>query len=677
MPSIVFRRLVIKVALFAVTGSLWLLSGCNIFSPLAADDQKDLTYRGLILKGNQAINDKDYVAAESYFQSAIEMNFRGSEAYLYHSKSLMNKYDIDYNTLNKEFELRRNKDGKGKKGIPFVDSTTTLKTIDSIYYPIAQSVENLEHIIRKKSTPILLSAGFSLAPDGDTANDGKISEGVARLDLGLLEAVKAMLGPLDLDGDNHISAECGKRTCPTLEAACIITPAYLKICKDGIGSEVIRFTNFKQLTRSLDINNLSSEDVRARQVSSNPNDINEFLDKMSGPIAGSTFNLDSVTGSMNQHNEAKLSSNLSEIVGNIKDLSFFLSYMRYNDLVDNDYDVSSASGTGPRMVWHDFDKDGGIRWDYDTDSITMAGFQGIANPDVYNIGHPLHRKFHPELYVKFTDIEWTKRAVAGDKSKNSRKSIMIDHCIEVANQMNETGTGPGKVDAALKLNLTSVICSTTTTILKPTILPPKHSDWVGGTYGIDEEEVDDRDNDYDGIKDEDARNALGMDDDDDALLTMAMIGTTPKPMVWSDVAGHLNTCPDIDIAKTMMDKPFQRQFCIGSLEHRVYLAQHGGGIDTLKSGRDSLKTYYSSFLGEGPNKNCLEDFDKLDPVYRAAVGVLTSADPIARLACQYKHIWIAGMPPRSEWTSGVLGIDEEIMDGVDNDGDGWTDEDVK
>ena len=98
-------------------------------------------------------------------------------------------------------------------------------------------------------------------PDGDTASDGYISEGVARLDLGLLEAVKAMLGPLDLDNDNHISRICGQNYCPNLDPTCMATPAYTSHCKDGITSEIIRFDNFKLLTRNLDINNLSSDDV--------------------------------------------------------------------------------------------------------------------------------------------------------------------------------------------------------------------------------------------------------------------------------------------------------------------------------------------------------------------------------------------------------------------------------
>ena len=168
MPSIVSRRPVaVWVSVFVAVCGLMLLAGCNLFSPLASDDADNLTYRGLILKGSQAINDKDYTSAQGYFVAAMALNPKGAEAFLFSSKALMNKYRIDYNSLNKEFDIRRNKDGLGKPGIPFIDSTTTIEGIDSIYYPVAQSVENLEHIIRKKTLPIVLSGGYFLPPDGD------------------------------------------------------------------------------------------------------------------------------------------------------------------------------------------------------------------------------------------------------------------------------------------------------------------------------------------------------------------------------------------------------------------------------------------------------------------------------------------------------------------------------
>lgn len=666
----------------AGTAAAW-LAGCNLFSPLASDGSGELSYRGLILKGSQAINDGDYAAAEHWFALAKQADYRGSEAYLFHSKALAGLYKIDYGTLNDEFNAHRGVDGQEKKkGIPFVDSNTTVEGIDSIYYPVAQSVENLEHILRKSRDSLFIPGGKTLPPDGDTAGDGRVTDGVARLDLGLLQTLKGMLGPLDLDGDNHISRECGRGLCPGADdsaalAACPAAAEYRAECKEGPLSEYNRFERFKQLTRNIDIDNIDSKDVRAKQVSSDPNEINQFLDMMIEPIAASRYNLDSVTQAMDDHDQAKLSGQLNDIVSDVGDLAGFLGYMRYNDQLDNDFDAQDPRRP-VRMVWHDYNKDGGIMYDYD-DPDVLPYLTTARNAQCVNIGHPLHRRLHPELYVRFDDPEWTSLPIASDTSKNSRKAIMIKHCSDVAANLDVDGN---KVTEALKLELQTVVCSTYTSLLKPDVKPPARngvvrSDWQDGPFGTDEEEFDDRDNDYDGLKDEDTRNAKGMDDDDDGILDTSMIGTAPAPMVWHDVAGHGNACPDIDTTQPMPDPPFQRKFCIGSLEHRIYLAQHYG--------RDSLKAYYSQFQvnpESGGNSNCQDDFKKLPDAYKQA-AMRESKDSTAfmddvGLACQFKHIWKSGIPPpNSEWTSGVFGVDEEIPDGVDNDGDGWIDEDVK
>jgi hypothetical protein len=77
------RRAVPALGLFSAAAGLWVLSACNVFSPIASDDDKDLTYRGLILKGNKAINDEEYADAAAFFAQAKAMDPRGSEAYLY------------------------------------------------------------------------------------------------------------------------------------------------------------------------------------------------------------------------------------------------------------------------------------------------------------------------------------------------------------------------------------------------------------------------------------------------------------------------------------------------------------------------------------------------------------------------------------------------------------------
>jgi hypothetical protein len=223
-------------------------------------------------------------------------------------------------------------------------------------------------------------------------------------------------------------------------------------------------------------------------------------------------------------------------------------------------------------------------------------------------------------------------------------------------------------------------------VLLPSVTPPASSDWIGGAAGVDEELIDEFDNDYDGIKDEDARNLKGYDDDDDAQVTMLHLGNLPVAvMAWQDAPDHVNHCPDIDVTQPMnrdplvgnatVDSLLKRQNCIGSLEHRLYLAKR---VSTDATYLDSLIAYYSA-QGDPRNsadtvKNCMDDYRrKLSQTYKDALGI---TDAVANVACRFKHIWIAPIPPRSEWTSGVFGLDEERYDCIDNDGDGWIDEDL-
>lgn len=660
--------------------ALWVLSGCNLFAPLAADDSGDLNYRGLILKGSEAINDRDYAGAAGYFKRAMALNPRGSEAYLFHSKAIISQYGVDYSELNLNFECKRQTRNLARcqeekidtNGVPFVDSTTTVEGIDSVYYPVATAVRNLEHILRKSKDTIALGGPWKMYPDGDTASDGRVSDGVARLDLGLLQAVKAMLAPLDLDGSDRIDRVCGLNLCAAGDDACRLRAPYTQKCKEGAASEINRLESFKKLTKRVSLDNLDSKDVNARNVSTNPNDINSFLDAMQGPVAGSSFNLDSVTGAMKSHNEQKMSDQLEGIVSNITDLNNFLSYMRYNDSVDNDWD--HRSGRLERdsiMAWHDYDKDGGIRHDYD-DNARFTGWPAGS----YNLGHPVHRHLYKgTLYKTFAEWAQVRAEIGADTSKNSRKALMIKHCRDVTEKLAVEGA----LTAPIKAQIHAEVCSTYTTLLKPGVNPPARSDWVGGTPFVDEEMVDERDNDHDGLKDEDARNARRMDDDDDALVNLGMIGnrSAVAPMIWADDPASANKCPDI-VKGSMPAPPYQRQFCIGSLEHRIHLVKTFMAPGDANAAMDSMKTYYSRFIENelAPNANCLEDYEKLPKEYRDAVQ-LQVTDPVVRVACRFKHIWIKPIPPNSEWTSGVFGIDEEILDGVDNDGDGWIDEDLR
>ncbi len=651
------------IAILSGMVAVSMLAGCNFFAPFASSKTEDLNYQSLIAKGDAAVNKGQYPKAISYYRKAISINVEGTEAYLKDGKAVMSQYGIDYNYLNREFNKKKGaNDSGGQKGIPFLDSTRkTVDQIDSVYYPIATAVRDLEYIIRH-STDTIWFAGHEafLPPKKDTATDGAVTQGVARLDLGLLQAIKGMLAPLDLDHNDHIDSACGMNICPNIsDAACYTKKSYTDMCTEGLSSEVKRFRNFKKLTEGIDINNISSDGVNARNVSSNPNDINAFLAAMHGPIAGSNHNLDSVDNALTAHKETKIAGQLNGVVSSVRDLDKFLGYMKYNDGIDNDFDNQIPPGTVSPMRWHDFDKDGFIRYDY---------FESIQPFPAYagNLGHPLHRYLHRNdvkgFYVTIAELKNRYAELKEDTSKNSRIALMIKHCQEVADKLPD-GSG---IDGTLRNTLHNAICSTYTTIPLPDINPPTRSDWISGAYGIDEEAIDEIDNDMDGIKDEDGRNLRGYDDDNDGALSVDMLSIGVTPMAWTDMPGHKNSCIDIDTS-IPLDSNDPRKFCMGTLEHRLYLAH-----DPTKM--DSLPIYYAALIDGASNATCMDDMNKLNPAYLQAKGY-SEIDKV--IACSVKHIWALPRPIRSEWTSGVYGVDEEILDGIDNDGDGWIDEDLK
>jgi hypothetical protein len=645
---------------YAVGGTGALLLGlalvfqaCNLFSPFASSDTSSLDYRGLLLKGDAAINRGDYEKAEEYFAAAKHKRPQSAEAYLKHAKAIVSLYGLDFTTFNAEFDSKR---GESARGIPYIDSLSTVTSVNQVYHPVAVAVSDLEHILRLKEDSLVLNDRFSLPPDGDTASDGSVTSGVARLDLGILQAVKAMLAPLDMDRNLSLDSACGAAICPEFSSDCLQSDPYLKLCREGPLSEVKRLNSFIKLTKGINLDNLDSKDIQARDVSTNPNDINAFIESMEGSIAGSSYNLDSVSTVLNDHGEENISKELDGVVTNVKDLGRFLGFMRYNDGLDNDFDAQKKPGTSMSItVWHDFDKDGGIRYDYDD----TARFQGYP-PGGYNLGHPLHRHLRSELYLTIEDLGKTFPNLTADTSENTRIGLMRKNCRDHVPGLD--GNYP-EYTSSIRNEILEETCRDITSLLREEVMPPERSDWLGGTYGVDEEMIDERDNDQDGLKDEDARNARGMDDDDDGALTLDMIGTVPEPMRWEDDDEHANGCPDIDVTQPMPDSPYEKQFCIGSIEHRLHVAREAP---------DSLRLYYSRFPTEGASVNCLDDYEKLSEDFRNDFAPTRQE---LNQACLYKHIWIAPRPENSEWVSGVFGIDEEKADGIDNDGDGWIDED--
>ena len=662
------KKNAIKLAL-AGCAMAWVMYGCNVFEPLASKSSSD--YQTLLVQGNKALNAGDYQTALNYYGKAMKKNPKGSEAYLFHAQALIALYKIDYNRINDEF-----KKADSVKGLPFLDANSTISNTDSLYFPVATAVRDLEHILRGRDT-LWLDEDSSqfLAPDGDTASDGRITPSVARLDLGILSAVKALLAPIDLDGDLHVDSVCGDSLTPAQKA---------QICLKGDTSEVDRLNSMVRLTADVSFDTLDSKSVNGKELSNLPTDINAYIESMLGPLASAAYNLDSVRSSLQSHNQTSLSNDIAKTVTRVRDMSNFVGYMQYNDNVDDDYDRQLGKSDSV-MRWHDFDRDHGIRYNYDDNSTdpdtiyTKQGAQKINYGDPGNIGHPLHRYRHPELYKTYKELETAYPKLEKDTSQNSRINLMKKGCKSLVDTLSHNPYLDARLTPTMSAQVKAV-CDSISPVLKDAVSRPSRSDWVGGTPGIDEELLDGFDNDYDGITDEDSRNlqgnaTQGFDDDNDAPLSKSMIGQPVTPMQWKDNNG--NGCIDIDpVARpTVAGDSSTREFCVGTLEHRLHLARVANLVITNPEANlkeDSLQVYYTR--GVETETDCIRQYNRyLDPAFRAK---FKPTDKERDAACHFKDIWIAPIPPRSEWTGGVFGEDEEICgDLIDNDGDGWVDED--
>ncbi len=377
----------------AVMGAL---AACNVFEPFDSKNAPNLGYENLLLKGNGAMSAGNDAAAMGYYEQAMAVNPAGSEAYLFHAQAVIALYRINYTELQNALNSK-----SSRAGLPFIDSSSTVESLDSTYHPVYVAVSDLEHILRQKRDTIFLDSAHTqmLLPDGDTASDGKISPNVARLDLGILESVKGILAPIDLDSNSHLDLACG---------AALGAASKLQHCPDGDSSEAIRLSKYRALTQTVQFDSIENSSFNVSSITNfinNPNKINDFINALKTPVENAAYNLSSVNNSLKLHAQDSQSTALGKITIQIHDLGNFLGYITYNDHIDDDYDHQRVEDLHPpqtptRMMWHDFDGDRGIRFDYD-DSARFLPYvaSSTGNGNNYgnpgNIGHPVHRYSAP------------------------------------------------------------------------------------------------------------------------------------------------------------------------------------------------------------------------------------------------------------------------------------------
>jgi len=263
-----------------------------VLPPLAADADKDLTYRGLILKGKRRHQQRrvrpaavDYYGPRQGTQSA---RFRGLPVPF--QGLFVSLYKIDYNTLNKEFDSPPQHGQLRQEGHPLHRfPPPPWKGIDSIYYPVGP-------VGGEPGTHPAPPAGYGLDPGrvencfrtGIPLQDGK-SHGGRRGAPGPGPAAKpskACSAPSTWTGTTASTRSAARTYAPPLDAALHGSARLQEQMQGGRQQRSRRVRELQEaLTRSIDINDLNTKgNVRARAPVSPaiPNDINAFPGQNAG-----------------------------------------------------------------------------------------------------------------------------------------------------------------------------------------------------------------------------------------------------------------------------------------------------------------------------------------------------------------------------------------------------------
>jgi hypothetical protein len=378
-----------------------------------------------------------------------------------------------------------------------------------------------------------------------------------------------------------------------------------------------------------------------------------------------------------------LASSLDGIRNMLNTVGNEITYRKYNDHKDNDYDWWDTDGDGVQdpTVWSDFHKN--KKNEFDT--LAHPGEYFHLTPFIIFKG-PLP---HGDLNMEKVNAEKAFDGWPGNYAEGSlvtfriKLDFRIDSTPGAARDTifflnpgspfyalrNLPGRDDSIGDSTIRvstLSRGSVAIKFLDTMWTYTI-PANSGEFLSGDWGVDEETFDGKDNDGDGMVDEDARNLKGQDDDDDwegAPDATWVRNRTPAPMVYNKIvlitridennnpvrlipANDAVHFPDISAYNTPFiatytsnpsDPARNSILCLGTKNHFLYLWNNHPEL--LQADSLIWQYYYLNI-------------DKGDTI-----------------AYRYRG------PHTDYFTGGDWGVDEETLDGCDNDGDGFSDEDV-
>ncbi len=606
--------------------------GCNLFSPFAPSDTSNSADQ-LIIEGKDLFGQNRYGEAAEKFKRAADRDASKSEAWFWHAKSTLRRYGVTAITVKKIID-----DADGELdyvplvGAPLstaggcdtagnIDDTAgcvyhqlrdKMDELDDIYYPNYIAYNDLKHII-PKSEPMGI---------GD-ANDGVITYEMITYDYFLCATLVSVFQFLDTQKDTVVNE---KNTVIDGDDGHI---------RHNIPQEWKAFTVIRRVNpNKVD---LTLNDVL--DISSNPFDINRNIrqstENLDGPAKSGINMFNRQINSVDAGNQA-----VDNLQNTLNQMSIKMKYYFYADYTDNDFDwyeiPDSVNQRMDKMIWTDVNGNGVLdmapatKWD-----IFLVYRGPVPNggmcltPDIqegrgYRNGHVLYSetgyydtRSSPERTIRFSKdslIQLFGDTVIYDWRKNV---IQLD------------------------------------TIRIPRVTTPLPcGEWTGGDYGVDEEMLDGKDNDGDGLSDEDTRNTKGIDDDGDWFDTD---GNNARSITnWQDDNG----------------------------DHFINVI-HGGENYYLcapNHRKDHPEVYQSMY--NLSDKNDADKVERCKTIVYRNIGLFDSTDvngcrhkPIPTLKKTSSNTWSDISFQCSEWKGGDWGIDEDIKDNFDNDWDMITDED--
>ena len=607
----------IRTSALAAVLLLGLTLACNLFAPSEPRREEFAERRGpegLVLEGKLKMRNEDWQEALDLFNKALDRDSGTTEAYFYKGKCILRIADVSLSEVWAEIDPSEDAAAGNieKDDVPF------------LYNPGDRDLNEMTVDAQGNAVPLVDSVFYERKILYDAVCEAITQLEIIHENYACMDSCEERFREDSLDAcmDNCIQMD-GRIRRKQYESDYLVEIAVKAVLglvdlddDRQLDYDPVNPTTEQEMFRVLvqDVPSIDSLELDSlKQVSRDPNDINPKLDSLRRVVdkaheSDSLFKQELREGA---EKSSKLDTTMTQNISDAIDVFHtVLPYYYYHDLRDNDDSYWDTDGDGQvdPMIWMDWDGDDLI------DVHSPAQINGGAAH--LHIGDSLHRLENPGLYT----------------------------LVDPANEDYELFVYKGDT------------CY----------------EWIGGDWSVDEEMMDAKDNDRDGLTDEDTRTVNDTIDDDGDYVELTVTNTLSLGLqaggkyvrLWGN--GRQNRAQLFDngsVGDTLVD-------AYGNVYEVIRYIDSSQVDAVLKS------------LGTDP----AYDYARMNPSQigdTAAIRAETQSAPIkdptvwndANGNGKIDGVNASNPAYGTEFLAGDWGVDEEWYDGVDNDNDGLVDED--